>query len=95
MATVDATRPATVTVTDPQTRADLGHQPERVGAAVAALHPLQDQIVAGLQRQMEMRHQPRFAADQLYVGSRFNVAKGNLAGITGDLRVQRLHPMPA
>ncbi len=32
---------------------------DRVGAAVAALHPLEDQVVAGLQREMEMRHQPR------------------------------------
>ena len=37
----------------------------RVGAAVAALHPLQDHVVAGLKRQMEMRHQPRLAGDQL------------------------------
>ena len=37
----------------------------RVGAAVPALHPLQDHVVAGLQRQMEVRHQPRLAGDQL------------------------------
>ena len=36
----------------------------RVGAAVAALHPLEDHVVAGLQRQMEVRHQARFASDQ-------------------------------
>ena len=35
---------------------------------MAALHPLEDQIVAGLQRQMEMRHQPRLAGDQLEQG---------------------------
>ena len=36
------------------------------GAAVAALHPLEDQVVAGLQRQMEMGQQPRLARDQLH-----------------------------
>ena len=40
----------------------------RVGAAVAALHALEDHVVAGLQRQMEMRHQPRLAGDQLEQG---------------------------
>ena len=40
-----------------------------VGAAVAALHPLEDQVVAGLQREVEMRHQPRLAGDQLEQGS--------------------------
>jgi hypothetical protein len=44
---------------DPLDRAD------RVGAAVPSLHALEDQVVAGLQRQMEMRHQPRLAGDQL------------------------------
>ena len=39
---------------------------DRLGAAVAALHPLEDQVVAGLQRQMEMRQQPRLAGDQLH-----------------------------
>ena len=29
-----------------------------VGARVAALHALEDHVVAGLQRQMQMRHQP-------------------------------------
>ena len=29
-----------------------------------ALHALQDQVVAGLQRQMQMRHQPRLLGDQ-------------------------------
>ncbi len=32
--------------------------------AVAALHALQDQIVAGLQRQVQMRHQPVFGGNQ-------------------------------
>ena len=39
---------------------------DRLRAAMAPLHPLQDQIVAGLQRQMEMRHQPRLAGDQFH-----------------------------
>ena len=32
---------------------------------MAALHALQDQIVAGLQRQMQMRHQPRLAGKRV------------------------------
>ncbi len=39
--------------------ADLAHQLQGVGAAVAALHPLQDHVVAGLQRQVQVGHQPR------------------------------------
>ena len=31
---------------------------DRVGAQMPALHALEDQVVAGLQRQMQMRHQP-------------------------------------
>ena len=41
---------------------------DRVGAAVAALHPLEDHVVARLERQMEMRHQARLAGDQLEQG---------------------------
>ena len=37
----------------------------RVRTAVAALHSLEDHVVAGLKRQVEMRHQPRLAGDQL------------------------------
>jgi hypothetical protein len=33
-----------------------------VVAQVTALHPLQDQVVAMLQRQVQMRHQARFVA---------------------------------
>ena len=33
--------------------------------AMPPLHPLQDHVVAGLERQVEMRHQPRLAGDQL------------------------------
>ncbi len=35
-----------------------------VGAEVPPLHPLQDHVVAGLQRQVEMRHQPLFLGDR-------------------------------
>ena len=36
---------------------------DRVGAQVPPLHALQDHVVAGLQRQMQMRHQPRLLGD--------------------------------
>ena len=32
---------------------------------MAALHPLEDHVVAGLQRQVDMRHHARFAGDQV------------------------------
>ena len=32
----------------------------------------------------------RFASEKLYVGGRYNIAKGTLAGITGDLEVERM-----
>ena len=35
---------------------------------MAPLHPLQDHVVAGLQRQMDMRHQPRFPRQHLHAG---------------------------
>ena len=38
---------------------------DRLGAAVAPLHALQDQIVARLQRQMQMRHQPGLVAERV------------------------------
>ena len=40
----------------------------RLGTAVAALHALEDHVVAGLQREVEVRHQPRLAGDQLEQG---------------------------
>ena len=40
------------------------NQPHRIAAQVTPLHPLEDQIVAMLQRQMDMRHDPRLARDQ-------------------------------
>ena len=43
--------------------ADLGDERERVGAQMPALHALQDHVVARLQRQMQMRHQPLLLAD--------------------------------
>ena len=33
-------------------------------AEVPALHPLQDQVVAGLERQMEVRHDPLLLGQQ-------------------------------
>ena len=36
----------------------------RVGAQMAPLHALEDEIVTGLQREMQMRHQPLLFADQ-------------------------------
>ncbi len=35
---------------------------DRIGAQMPPLHALEDEIVAGLQRQMQMRHQPLVAA---------------------------------
>ena len=37
---------------------------DRLRAAVAALHPLQDHVAARLQREVHMRHDPRLASDQ-------------------------------
>ena len=37
-----------------------------IGAQMPALHALQDQIVAGLQRQVQMRHQARFLGDGVH-----------------------------
>ena len=36
-----------------------------VGARMPALHALEDQVVAGLQRQMQMRHQPRLIGERV------------------------------
>ena len=51
---------------------DVGPQPphllaerDRVGARMAALHALEDHVVAGLQRQMQMRHQPRLVRERV------------------------------
>ena len=38
--------------------ADLPHQVQHIGCAMAAFHSFQDQIMAMLNRQMQMRHQP-------------------------------------
>jgi hypothetical protein len=45
--------------------AHFGDQLQRVLAAVAALHALEDHIVAGLQGQMQIRHQARLGLEQL------------------------------
>ena len=38
---------------------------DRIGAQMAPLHALEDEIVAGLQRQMQMRHQPRVVGERV------------------------------
>ena len=43
---------------------------------VPPLHPLEDQIVAGLQRQVQMRHQPRLLGDQA-VHERSSISLGS------------------
>ena len=48
-----------------------GAEADRVGARMPPLHALQDHVVAGLQREMQMRHQPLLLAErahQLVVG---------------------------
>ena len=44
--------------------AGLGAEGDGVGAGVAALHALEDHVVARLERQMQMRHQPRLFGDE-------------------------------
>ncbi len=51
---------------------DIGAQPphlraefDRVLPRMPALHPLQNHVVAGLQRQMQMRHQPLIFGDDV------------------------------
>ena len=54
-----------------RSRRDRVAERDRVGPRMPALHALEDQIVAGLQRQMQMRHQPAFAGkgvDQIAIG---------------------------
>ena len=45
-------------------RAQALDQRDGIGARMAALHPLEDQVVAVLQREMEVRHDARFAGEQ-------------------------------
>ena len=45
----------------PHLRAEL----DRVVSRMPPLHPLQDQIIARLQRQMQMRHQPFVVRDHV------------------------------
>ena len=51
-------------------RAHLGAEADRVGAQMAALHALQDEVVAGLQREVQMRHQPRLRRRSRRAGRR-------------------------
>ena len=51
--------------------AHLRAERDGVGAKMPALHALEDHVVAGLQRQMQMRHQPRLGRkriEQVVVG---------------------------
>ena len=43
----------------------LARERDRVGAQMPALHALQDQVVAMLQRKMQVRHQPRLVRDRV------------------------------
>ena len=45
--------------------AHLSAERDGVGAQVPALHALQDEIVAGLQREMQVRHQPRVGRERV------------------------------
>ena len=45
--------------------AHLVAERDRVGAQVPALHALEDEVVAGLQREMQMRHQPRLVGERI------------------------------
>ena len=49
--------------------ARLAAEADRIVAQMPALHALQDHVVAGLQAEMQVRHQPRLLGDQaLQVG---------------------------
>ncbi len=50
---------------------DLVAEADRVGAQVAPFHPLEDHVVAGLERQVQMRHQSVFlgeGGDEIRIG---------------------------
>ena len=68
---------------------DIGPQPahlvaerDGIGARMPPLHALEDEIVAGLQRQMQMRHQPRL------IGKRIEQI------VIGFDRIDRRQPQP-
>ena len=48
--------------------ADLGAEANGVVTAVAALHALEDEVVAGLKGEMQMRHQARLGRQQVSQG---------------------------
>ena len=60
-----AIRSAPNTISGPRARAPRRRSAMASSRQVAALHPLQDHVVAGLQRQVQVRHQPRLAGDRL------------------------------
>ena len=43
----------------------LARECDRVSARMAPLHALEDQVVAVLQREMQMRHEPRLFGDRV------------------------------
>ena len=51
--------------TSGRSRRTSAQKRDRVGAQVAPLHALEDQVVAGLQRQMQMRHQARLVGERV------------------------------
>ena len=73
-----------------------------VGARMPPLHALEDQVVAGLQRQMQMRHQPRLVGErveQIAVGldriDRGQPQPLKLRHVLEDLLHQRAEPRRA
>jgi hypothetical protein len=60
---------------------------DRVGARMPALHALQDHVVAGLKRQMQMRHQPlllgEISVEQVLVASIASIDDSRSRGRSG------------
>ena len=65
-----------------RSRRSRARELDHVGAPVPPLHALEDQIIAGLHGEMQMRHQPRLLGDE---PSRVGVDRG---------RVERREPQP-
>ncbi len=70
-------------------RADGVAEGERIVAQVAALHALQHHVVAGLEREVEVRHQARLAGDEV---QQFVV---HLDAVDGRKAEARKAPAPA
>ena len=68
IASVSVGKPAIISApntTSGRRRRTFGAERDRVGARVPPLHALEDEIVAGLQRQMQMRHQPLVIGERI------------------------------